>query len=104
MLLRLATTLLFACVLVPAQAVYPEKPIRFVLPSAAGGSVDVLMRVLAQQMSAQMGVAMVVENKPGASFVTGTMDIVRAAPDGYTIGYGNIVSLAINQSLLPSLP
>jgi hypothetical protein len=64
MLLRLATTLLFACVLVPAQAVYPEKPIRFVLPSAAGGSVDVLMRVLAQQMSAQMGVAMVVENKP----------------------------------------
>jgi tripartite-type tricarboxylate transporter receptor subunit TctC len=91
-------------VLAPAQAVYPEKPIRFVLPSAAGGSVDVLMRVLAQQMSAQMGVAMVVENKPGASFVTGTMDIVRAAPDGYTIGYGNIVSLAINQSLLPSLP
>src|SRR5688572_25258844 len=75
-----------------------------ILPSAAGGSVDILMRVLAQQMSAQMGVGFVVENKPGASFVTGTMDIVRAAPDGYTIGYGNIVSLAINRSLLPSLP
>jgi tripartite-type tricarboxylate transporter receptor subunit TctC len=51
-----------------------------------------------------MGVGFVVENKPGASFVTGTMDIARAAPDGYTIGYGNIVSLAINRSLLPSLP
>ncbi len=75
-----------------------------ILPSAAGGSVDILMRVLAQQMSAQMGVGFVIENKPGASFVPGTMDIVRAAPDGYTIGYGNIVSLAINRSLLPSLP
>jgi tripartite-type tricarboxylate transporter receptor subunit TctC len=55
-------------------------------------------------MSAQMGVPFVVENKPGASFVTGTMDIVRAAPDGYTLGYGNIVSLAINRSLMPALP
>src|SRR6185312_13526246 len=46
----------------------------------------------------------VVENKPGASFVLGTMDVVKAPPDGYTLGYGNIVSLAINRSLLPSLP
>jgi len=87
-----------------AQAAYPEKPIRFILPSAAGGSVDVLMRVLAQQLSAQMGVGFVVENKPGGAFVPGTMDIVRAAPDGYTLGYGNIVSLAINRSLLEKVP
>ena len=86
------------------QAAYPEKPIRFILPSAAGGSVDILMRVLAQQLSAQMGVGFVVENKPGGAFVPGTMDIVRAAPDGYTLGYGNIVSLAINRALLPKLP
>ena len=87
-----------------AAAAYPEKPIRFILPSAAGGSVDILMRVLTQQLSAQMGVGFVVENKPGGAFVPGTMDIVRAAPDGYTLGYGNIVSLAINRSLLPKLP
>src|SRR5712675_3386431 len=87
-----------------AHAAYPEKPIRFVVPSAAGGSVDVLMRILTQQMSTQMGVAFVVENKPGASFVPGTMDIVKAAPDGYTLGYGNIVSLAVNRTLLPALP
>ena len=86
------------------HAVYPEKPIRFVLPSAAGGSVDVLMRILAQQLSTQMNVPFVVENKPGASFVLGTMDIVRAPPDGYTLGYGNLVSLAINKSLLGSIP
>ena len=86
------------------HAAYPEKPIRFVLPSAAGGSVDVLMRILAQQLSTQMNVPFVVENKPGASFVLGTMDIVRAPPDGYTLGYGNLVSLAINKSLLGSIP
>src|SRR2546423_14689185 len=89
---------------VSVHAAYPEKPIRFVVPSAPGGSVDVLMRILTQQLSAQMGVAFVVENKPGASFVPGTMDVVKAAPDGYTLGYGNIVSLAVNRTLLPVLP
>ena len=87
-----------------AHAAYPEKPIRFIIPSAPGGSPDVLMRILLQQMSQQMGVAFVVENKPGASFVLGTMEVVKAPPDGYTLGYGNIVSLAINRSLLLSLP
>jgi tripartite-type tricarboxylate transporter receptor subunit TctC len=87
-----------------AHAAYPDKPIRFVVPSAAGGSVDVLMRILTQQLSAQMNVPFVIENKPGASFVLGTMDIVKAPPDGYTLGYGNLVSLAINKSLLGSVP
>jgi tripartite-type tricarboxylate transporter receptor subunit TctC len=87
-----------------AYAAYPDKPIRFVVPSAAGGSVDVLMRILTQQLSAQMNVPFVIENKPGASFVLGTMDIVKAPPDGYTLGYGNLVSLAINKSLLGSVP
>jgi len=96
----LVALLVFSCT---GHAAYPEKPIRFILPSAAGGSVDILMRVLAQQLSVQMGVGFVVENKPGGAFVPGTMDIVRSAPDGYTLGYGNIVSLAINRSLLPKL-
>src|SRR6266853_1309650 len=101
---RILAVVLLAAFAAPAQAAYPEKPIRFVVPSAPGGSVDVLMRILTQQLSAQMGVAFVVENKPGASFVPGTMDIVKAAPDGYTLGYGNIVSLAVNRTLLPTLP
>src|SRR5438045_4204943 len=101
---RILAVVLLAAFAAPAQAAYPEKPIRFVVPSASGGSVDVLMRILTQQLSAQMGVAFVVENKPGASFVPGTMDIVKAAPDGYTLGYGNIVSLAVNRTLLPTLP
>src|SRR5881628_437956 len=101
---RILAVVLLAAFAAPAWAVYPEKPIRFVVPSAPGGLVDVLMRILTQQLSAQMGVAFMVENKPGASFVPGTMDIVKAAPDGYTLGYGNIVSLAVNRTLLPTLP
>ena len=89
---------------IPAHAAYPEKPIRVIVPSAPGGSPDILMRVLMQQLSQQMNVPIVVENKPGGSYVLGTMDVVKAPPDGYTLGYGNIVSLAINRSLLPSLP
>jgi len=89
---------------ITAHAAYPEKPIRVVVPSAPGGSPDVLMRILMQQLSQQMNVPIVVENKPGASFVLGTMDVVKAPADGYTLGYGNIVSLAINRSLMPSLP
>src|SRR3954462_8953635 len=101
--MRLLLALLAALAL-SAHAAYPEKPIRFIIPSAPGGSPDVLMRILVQQMSQQMGVPFVVENKAGASYVLGTMDLVKAPPDGYTLGYGNIVSLAINRSLLPSLP
>src|SRR3954470_8458954 len=90
--------------LAAAATAYPDKPIRFIIPSAPGGSPDVLMRILMQQLSTQLNVPIVVENKPGASFVLGTMDIVKAPADGYTLGYGNIVSLAINRSLLASLP
>src|SRR5207237_20249 len=87
-----------------ASAAYPEKAIRFIIPSAAGGSPDVLMRILVQQLATQMNVPFVVENKAGASYVLGTMDIVKAPPDGYTLGYGNIVSLAINRTLLTKVP
>jgi tripartite-type tricarboxylate transporter receptor subunit TctC len=87
-----------------AHAAWPEKPIRFIVPSAAGGSPDVLMRVMTNEMSKSMGVAIVVDNKPGASFTIGTAEIARAAPDGYTMGYGNIVSLAVVQTLLERVP
>ncbi|HWA12483.1 MAG TPA: tripartite tricarboxylate transporter substrate binding protein [Burkholderiales bacterium] len=89
---------------VAGRAEYPDRPIRFVIPSAAGGSPDVLMRILTAELSRRMGVAFVVINKPGANAVIGTMDIVNAAPDGYTLGYGNIVSLAIVYGLMSGVP
>lgn len=85
-------------------AEYPDKPIRFIIPSAAGGSPDVLMRILTAELSKRLGVSFVIINKPGANAVIGTMDIVNAAPDGYTLGYGNIVSLAIVYGLMSRVP
>lgn len=94
----------FAMLPFAACAGYPERPIRLIVPTAAGTSSDTLVRVLADALAKQMGVPIVVDNRPGASNIIGTMEIVRAMPDGYTLGYGNIVSLAINRSLLGSVP
>ena len=97
-------TLVLLLVSGAASAEYPDKPIRFIIPSAAGGSPDVLMRIVTAELSKRLGVAFVVINKPGANAVIGTMDIVNAAPDGYTLGYGNIVSLAIVYGLMSKVP
>lgn len=94
-----------ALVAVPGVAApYPEKPIRLIVPSAPGGAPDVLMRTLAQQLSQQMGVPFIIDNKPGGSYLIGTMDLVRSPADGYTLAYGNVVSLATNRSLIAKMP
>jgi tripartite-type tricarboxylate transporter receptor subunit TctC len=102
----LLPTLLLAALAtaLPALAAYPEKPIRLIVPSAPGGAPDALMRALGQQLSVQMGVPVIIDNKPGGSYVIGTMELVKSAPDGYTLAYGNVVSLATNKSLLANIP
>jgi tripartite-type tricarboxylate transporter receptor subunit TctC len=103
--LHLATALAaLATACIPALAAYPDKPIRLIVPSAAGGAPDVLMRALGAQLSQQMGVPIVIDNKPGGSYVIGTMDLVHSPADGYTLAYGNVVSLATNRTLLPDVP
>ncbi|WP_237716944.1 Bug family tripartite tricarboxylate transporter substrate binding protein [Cupriavidus basilensis] len=64
---------------------YPSKPIRLVVPSAAGGSPDVLMRALTAEVGKTLGQSFVIDNKPGASGIIGISEIERAAPDGYTL-------------------
>lgn len=73
---------------------YPSKTITLVNPFAAGGSLDILARLLAEQVSKSLGQSVIVENKPGAGAVIGTAHVARARPDGYTllITAGNIVS------------
>jgi tripartite-type tricarboxylate transporter receptor subunit TctC len=66
-------------------AEYPRRTIRMVIPFAPGGGSDVLGRVLAEKMSGELGVSIIVENKPGASSIIGTEAVAKAAPDGYTI-------------------
>ena len=87
-----------------AAAQYPDRPIRLILSSAPGSSSDIVSRILATELAKQMGQQIVVDNRPGAVQTIGTAMIVRANPDGYTIGYANVVTLAINDALLPNQP
>jgi tripartite-type tricarboxylate transporter receptor subunit TctC len=66
-------------------ASYPSSPIHIIVPYSAGGSSDVPMRAIAQQMSKQMNQSIVIENKPGAGSTLGTEYVAHAAPDGYTL-------------------
>lgn len=87
-----------------AAGTYPDRPIKFIVPSAAGGSPDVLSRVIANAMAKELDQSIVVENKPGAAGNIGIMQIIKAPNDGYTIGYGNINTLSVNQALFKKLP
>ncbi len=87
-----------------SAAAYPERTLRYVMGSAPGGGPDVAARIVMAQLGRQMGQQIVIENRPGASGTIGTEIIARATPDGYTIGHGNIQTLAIARSVLPSLP
>lgn len=90
--------------LLARAAAWPERPIRLVVPSQAGGSPDILCRLLTQELARTLGQPFVIDNRPGASGNIGMQEIARAAPDGYTLGYGNVGTLAINRSLFKSLP
>jgi tripartite-type tricarboxylate transporter receptor subunit TctC len=87
-----------------AYAAYPERPVRYVIPSAAGGGPDTAARVVMAELGKQLGQQVVVDNRPGASGIIGIELIAKAIPDGYTIGHGNIQSLGIVRNLFPKLP
>jgi len=86
-----------------AQA-YPNKPIKIVVPFAAGGATDVLARVLAEKMAVGLGQPLVIDNKPGAAGIIGTDAVAKAAPDGYTLLLGLSNSMLTNQFLYTKLP
>lgn len=88
----------------PALAEWPERPVNFVVPSAAGGSPDVLSRVITNELSKILKTPVVVENKPGAAGNIGLLQIINRPADGYTIGYGNVNTLAVNRALFKKLP
>ena len=86
-----------------AQSNYPNKPINLIVPYGAGGSADSRSRQLGQKMSLILKQPIVIDNKPGAGGNIGTEAIVRAAPDGYTIGMGNFAPMAVNKTLFGNL-
>ena len=83
---------------------YPNKPIRLVVPAAAGGPTDVTARMLAERMSASLGQPVIVEPRGGAGGNVGAEAVAKAAPDGYTVLMATIGTHAINQTLYKKLP
>lgn len=86
-----------------AQA-YPSKPITVIVPFAAGGPTDALARILCQRMGEALGQQMIVENVGGAGGTIGVAKVARAAPDGYTLSFTHMGTLAVNIALYKSLP
>ncbi len=102
---RRALGALLAVPMLPAAAqdTWPTRPVRMIVPFAAGGSTDILARIIAQGLGPRLGQTMVVENRPGGATNVAAEAVVRAAPDGYTLLFG-AAAMATNPSLLPSMP
>ena len=100
---RQAAAALFSAAPAAAQAPFPSRPVTIIVPFAPGGLADILARLVAEKLRASLGVAMVVENRPGAGGIAGARAVATAAPDGHTLLLAN-TNLAINPSLYRSLP
>ncbi|WP_376099899.1 Bug family tripartite tricarboxylate transporter substrate binding protein [Roseomonas sp. CCTCC AB2023176] len=86
------------------QGWLPSRPLRLVVPSVAGSTPDTFCRLLAEEMRGRLLHPVVIENRPGGAGTIGLLEVARAAPDGHTIGYANVITLAINDALLSSQP
>jgi tripartite-type tricarboxylate transporter receptor subunit TctC len=107
---RLLWSLLIACATlvvatgIRAQAQFPDKPIRLIVPQAPGSATDTLARLVSAELGPILGQNIVIENKPGAAFTLGLDLVAKAAPDGYTLGMGPVGALAISPNMLAKMP
>jgi tripartite-type tricarboxylate transporter receptor subunit TctC len=86
------------------EKAYPSRAIRLVVPYAAGGGTDILARQIAKQVSENLGQAIIVDNKPGAGTVLGASEVAKAAPDGYTLLWGDSGTFAVNPHVYKNIP
>jgi len=108
MAMRYLTSILFAIAAnallqSPVLAAYPDRIVKIVVPFAPGGGTDVVARTLAQEMQRDLGVAVIIENKPGAGTIIGTQSVANSAADGYTLLMATFAN-AVNPSLTRKLP
>jgi tripartite-type tricarboxylate transporter receptor subunit TctC len=103
-LLMLATGVLAVATAASAQQPYPQRAITMVVPFSAGGSTDVIARIVAEDMSRTLGQQILIENVTGAGGTVGVTRVMKAEPDGYTLLMGNLGTHAASVGLYPKLP
>ena len=92
------------CASALAADIWPAHPITMICPFSAGTTSDIVARIIAQGLSRELGVPVIVEDRVGASGNIGMSLVAKAAPDGYTLGMGTISTHAINQALFAKMP